>query len=406
MLGFSDIIVKAVEFNVRWKNLLCDLVHFTLPLKTHTCPVCSQKTNHVHDYRKQYIKHITVNNQMVLVYRKRRYKCPNCDKKFYENNTIVERYQRKTTQLNTRIMIDILESNFTSAARRSNISNDTARRLFNRLYTPKYPELPEVLCIDEFKGDTYMGKFQFMLIDGKNSDIIDIHYSRDKDKLYDYFTRKYTEKALKNVKFVVMDMYQPYRKLVKRFFPEATIICDKFHFVRLANKYFESIRRNYQNTLPKYKRDKLKRRKNRRLLLTPSSRLTVKGALKIDDLLNTFPELLVPYSLKDSFLNIVTDNDYDHKTIQQKLRDWIEIIEHSDCDDLKPMAQTIQFWFEEIINAYKYPYSNGKIEGLNNKVKVIKRNGYGYKKFSTFKNLIMYKHNENIYKKTALSNIA
>ena len=77
------------------KNLI--RIHIELPVQEHTCPWCHSKTSRIHDYRSQLIKDIPFyyNKKVFLYYRKRRYVCPNCNKKFYEKNNALKEYDRK-----------------------------------------------------------------------------------------------------------------------------------------------------------------------------------------------------------------------------------------------------------------------------------------------------------------------
>lgn len=95
LLNLKGVILKSI------KNLKNNVeIHIELPTKEHSCPCCGTKTTKVHDYYKQSITDIPIYFKPTnIIYRKRRYECPNCHKSFYEDNSIVNKYARKTTRL-------------------------------------------------------------------------------------------------------------------------------------------------------------------------------------------------------------------------------------------------------------------------------------------------------------------
>lgn len=95
--------------------------------KEHTCPHCNTKTNTIHDYRTQKIKDIPAFGKSVtIVLRKRRYRCPHYEKRFFEINSFLPKYHRMTNRLSA-FVIDKLrdERSFTSVAKEVNLSIST-----------------------------------------------------------------------------------------------------------------------------------------------------------------------------------------------------------------------------------------------------------------------------------------
>ena len=89
--------------------------------------------------------------------------------------------------------------------------------------------MPEVLCFDEFKSvKSADGAMSFHMCDGITGQTIDIIEDRRLNKLINYFFY-YNFKTRSKVKFIIIDMYSPYVSLIKKMFPNAKIIIDKFH---------------------------------------------------------------------------------------------------------------------------------------------------------------------------------
>ena len=101
LLNLEDVIVKNIK-NLKEKVE----IYIELPVKEHLCPYCGAETTKIHDYRTQIITDIPVYfKNTKLIYNKRRYECKLCHKSFYENNSIVNKYSRKSTRL-TEFVVD------------------------------------------------------------------------------------------------------------------------------------------------------------------------------------------------------------------------------------------------------------------------------------------------------------
>ena len=128
---------------------------------------------------------------------------------------------------------------------------------------PKPSFLPQILSIDEFKGNAGGEKFQAIFTNPKNHKVFDILPSRSKYKLIDYY-QGYPNR--KEVKYFVMDMNYVYKDIARSYFPNAKIIIDKFHVVRYVTWAMENVRKRVQKDMHPDKRKYFKR--SRKLLLT------------------------------------------------------------------------------------------------------------------------------------------
>lgn len=75
---------------------------------------------------------------------------------------------------------------------------------------------------------------------------------------------------------------------------------------------------------------------------------------------------------------------------KKELEIWIEMVKESNLKELKEAITAFTNWKEEICNSKLVKYTNGYTEGCNNKIKVLKRNAYGYKNFERFRNRILH----------------
>lgn len=266
LLDLEEVIVKKVMHADHY-------VKFFLETKPslHTCPHCSSQTKRIHDYRSQEIKDLPFQlKHTILILRKRRYLCTCCGKKFIEHYDFVARYQQRTKRLTFKIL-DLLRDtkSLKSVANELNLSINTVMRVVDTVSYP-VPSLPSCLSIDEFKGNTDAGKYQCILVDGAKNRVLDILPDRKQADLCEYF--RSTPRAERNrVKFFLCDMWQPYVDLAKAFFPNATIIIDKYHFIRQVGWAIESVRIRLQKTMTPTLRKYYKR--SRKLILTRYEKL-------------------------------------------------------------------------------------------------------------------------------------
>ena len=383
LLDLKDVMIKNI------KNLKDKVeIYIELPIYEQICPHCGSKTSKVHDYYTQTIKDIPIYFKPTnIIYHKRRYECKNCGKSFFENNSIIAKYQRRTTRL-TGFVVDKLRNLVSQAdvSKQTNVSTSVISKMLPYLAVTN-SSLPRVLCIDEFKGNTGNYKYQVALINGETHDVVDILQCRQKHSLCDYF-KKFPQEQLDNVKFFVTDLWETYKDIAFTYFKKAKIIADHFHFVRYACNAVNDIRISVQKNLPKDERKYFKH--SRKLLL--SRKCNLKTDEQADELsyilINYSENLRIAYREKESLLDIIHSTD-SFETKTKSLSEWIKRNLASLIPQLQECAKTYQHWYTEIKNSLEVPYSNGATEGFNNKIKVLKRISFGMRNFKNFKARIL-----------------
>lgn len=386
LLDLKGVIVKKVRYK---KNFV--KIHIELPVREQTCPHCKSKTTKIKDYRTQIIKDIPIRFKTTLLsYRKRRYQCRECGKTFYEKAHFLPKRARKTTRV-SEFIVDRLKTkqSMKDIAKDANVSINTVARLLPPLAVSS-KHLPEVLCIDEFKGNTGYYKYQVSLMDGKTRKPIDIIECRYKSHLFDYFN-KFTLEERKKVKYVVIDLWKPYKDLATTYFPNSIVVADRFHFIRYATEAVDTVRKQVQSKLPRNERKYFKH--SRKLLLSKYENLKTKKQKEDLNyiLINYSEDLRIAYREKEEMLEIIRMEDK-NKAIE-KLNNWVKRNLESHIIALKNCAKTYFNWIREIRNAIKVKYSNGPMEGYNNKIKTLKRVAFGFRNFTHFKARILLMSN-------------
>ena len=382
LVGLQDVIVDKIEQNEKEIH-----IHIKLERKVHSCPCCHGQTDKVHDYRTQKVRDINILGKNVyLLLRKRRYICPHCGKRFYEDNSFLPRYHRTTNRM-TAWIISMLKSSysFKEIATVSGLSEFTVTRRFDMLSFHR-KSLPSVLSIDEFKGNTGGNKYQVILTNPETHEVLDILPKRTEYYLSSYF-KQFSKEERNKVKYFVCDMYKPYKTICDTYFKNATLITDKYHWLRQSIWALENVRKRIQKQFGKEKRIYFKH--SRYLLTKPYSSLKEEQKQQLMVMLDISADLSTAYYLKEQLRKYVL-NAPDQETARKELNLWIRDAKEAEIPELKPAITAFTNWKESILASCAQPITNGFTEGCNNKIKVLKRNAYGYRNFERFRKRILF----------------
>ena len=382
LLNLQGVIVKKVTLD---NNFI--IINIEMDKTAHICPNCGSSTSHVHDYRQQLIKDIPAfGSYVILNYRKRRYVCPHCHKRFSERHPFVPRYHRMTSRLVAHIINKLRDVySFTAVSKEVNLSVSTVIRVFDCITVSRPAKLPRVLAIDEFKGNTGSEKYQAIITDPASKRVLDILPSRSQTELIAYL-KQWSVKGRKRVKYFVSDMWQPYTDIASAFLKNSVQIIDRYHFIRQMVWAFEKVRKRVQKLYPKHSRLMFKHSK--RLLIKHESKLKPYERERVNAIFNASYDMLRAYRLKEQFYKIMECTD--RETAKKLMSDWILDAQNSEIPEYFECSKTLVNWRTGILNSFDVPYSNGFTEGCNNKIKVLKRNAYGFRNFDRFRKRILH----------------
>ena len=379
---FKGVNVKYFRENEENGNLEAFI---EMPAKEHRCPHCGHTTTYIKDYRLQTVKDLTVAGKALIVtVRKRRYICKECNSTFTENNPYIKRYCHFPQRLYFESIKETLNlQSFTSIARKLGVSVTSIIRWFDKLNYP-HPKLPECIAIDEFRGNAGGEKFQCNIADPVKHQVIDILPSRNMENLCKHFL-EYPYKERAEVKKIIMDLSTLFRSVAKTMFPEAKIVADKFHVIRVVINSLENVRKRIQKEFHDAKRKWFKQ--SRHLLLKPEYKLTDDDKIELNRMLNSSPELEKAWILKERFYEIF--RKVTRTEAKRELRDWLLLANQLSVPEFQHCITTFTNWSTEIANIVGENISNGFIEGSNNKIKVLKRISFGFQNFRRFRNRIL-----------------
>lgn len=252
LLEMEDIILTDVT-----NEAGTTFIHCMMPQREYECPRCKATTSRIHDYRTQTVKDAPMyGRHTVLKIRKRRYVCPVCGKRFYEKVPLLPKYQRTTTRLWAFVLEELSKvQSMKDIASRVGISATSVARILDHLSYDML-HLPDVISIDEFKGNAGGHKFQCIITNPKKRQVLDILPEKTTESLSGYFSR-FRDRA--NVKYIVMDMSCVFRSMANTCFPKAQIVADKYHVQRQVAWAFEDMRKRVQQKFAANRRRYFKR---------------------------------------------------------------------------------------------------------------------------------------------------
>lgn len=338
----------------------------------------------IHDYRIQKINYGIFNNQNIfLILKKRRFK----DK--YSNRIITEKFsfvsfRRRTCNLMYPLIIDSFKNKISMSqiAKNFNVSINTVIRAIDIVNIPHINTLPNIVGIDEFKGNSGGEKYNVILTDPQSHKILDIFVSREQVKLYESLKNIRNKE---NVKYVTQDMWEPFKNVFKKLFPKVKVVADKYHFVRQIYWALNNIRKRVQKELGKDLRIYFKHSKY--LLTKKAKDLKLEEKQRLNRMFYYSEELRVAYDVKEMFNDFLEEPDFEKS--KQRLNNWIEMAKECNFKEFEDCIKAFTNWFIPICNSKLIKATNGYTEGCNNKIKVLKRISFGMTNYERFRKRIL-----------------
>ena len=231
------------------------------------------------------------------------------------------------------------------------------------------------IAIDEIairKGHHYMT----VVVDLDTGEVLFTAEGRDHACLKPFFQR--LQRARAKLEAVAVDMSSAYLKAIEDFGPsDVAIVHDRYHVVSNMNDVIDKVRRDEQNRLEAEGKKTLKGA--RYLLLYGKEKLAEKPdrQARLDELLAANETLHKVYLLKED-LRLFWSQQSKAKA-ETFIETWIEQAQGLDNPHLNRFAKTVKERRVAILAWYDAPITTGPLEGLNNKIKVLKRAAYGYR---------------------------
>ncbi len=320
------------------------------------------------------IKDLPMHGKRVGIYiDPKRFRCqaPDCLKTFFTPLPVVAENRQMTERLVKWISQQSLKRTFLSLADETGVDEKTVRNIFrdyiSDLESKVTFETPKWMGIDEI----HLIKPRCVITNIENNTVVDMLVNRNRDTVIKYL---YQLKGKEQIEYVAMDLWQPYRDAVKTVLPDARIVIDKFHVVKMANEAIEKVRKALRAELtPKQRRGLMH---DRFILLKRERDLTPKEAFNLDGWTKNYPALGLAYRLKEDFYGI-----YEAKTQQQaqaRYEAWYRCVTPDIYEHFSDLIRAWTNWQPYILRFFENPITNAYTESLNNLIRCTDRAGRGY----------------------------
>jgi transposase len=293
-------------------------------------------------------------------------------------------FERYALELSRRMTIQ-------DVARHLQISWDTVKEIQKRHLQRHYAN-PKLRYLKEIAIDEIcVGRKRFLTIvlDLRTGAVVFVGKGRGGEALEPFWRRLKSSRA--NVKAVAIDMSNAYTAAVRDNLPDATLVYDHFHVIKLYNDKLTELRRDlYREAVDKLHKQVLKG--TRWLLLKNRENLDHKKGepQRLQEALELNTSLFIAYYMKDQLRLLWSQPD--KRTAGKFLTGWIQLANYTGIRMLMNFAKTLAAHRRGILAWYDYPISTGPLEGTNNKIKTMQRQAYGFRdrEFFTLKILAIH----------------
>lgn len=320
-----------------------------------------------------------------IILHPRRFKCLNCNNRFTEKFDFIDPKKSYTKRFAEWIHKIGRKTDLEFVSQLEDIGYKKVESIFYSISEKKImsrSNLPfNKLGLDEIALKKGHKDFITIISDLTNGKPIAVLPDRSKETLDEFFDDM-DEKTKKRIKEVSIDMWGPYADVVTEHLPKAKIVVDRFHVQQHLNDALTKVRRKIQKDLTDQQKETIKG--SRWLLVRNKEDLTKEEKEKLDEVFKACPILKKCYEAKERFRNIfekVNNRAYARRKINQ----WIEDTHQNNLFYYDKFVKTLENWKQEILNYFISKTTNGFVEGLNNKVKLLKRIGFGFTNFEHFK---------------------
>lgn len=353
------------------------------PRHTADCPRCGKRAHRLHQYHQRTVNHGQLNDKLILVkLTVRRFRCTACGKPFTEVLPGISR------RLSTRhCLMHQLEDVATMSIKSTALRHGKAWASIAGLLDDIHYEIDWdtqgkriSLGLDEhsLRKRRQMVTTITNLTHGKRSLLTIL--PNDKKETIINFLKQVPPTAREHITEICIDMRSSFRAAIEEAWPQVNIVADPFHVVQLAGKKLEEVRSvvlgNMGRETPRVKQ----------ALLTPKEKLTEEDQAKLARLwetTNPWPNLKIAWIVKEKIRDLYRSRN--RESAEKKFQLVRAYLQDVESKPLKTLRKTLIEWEGQILNHFDHGTSNGFTEGCHTKIKMLKRQSYGFRNRERYK---------------------
>lgn len=261
-------------------------------------------------------------------------------------------------------------------ARFTHLGWDTVKGIVKADLARRFEDVPlsgvRRIGVDE----NYLGKkakYVTLVVDLESGRVLWVGKGRGKEALVGFWER--LRRSGTKIEAVACDMSGAYWSAINEHLPDAALVFDHFHIIKLANEKIDEIRRGLQRTLELTGQKFIKG--TRYLLLYGKENLPEDKRPKLEEALAYNEPLSKAYYLKEELRQLWSQPG--KEAAQKYLQEWILKAYATAIGPLKQLANTLLTHARQILSYFDHPISSGIMEGINNKIGRLTRMAYGYR---------------------------
>lgn len=351
---------------------------------TPACPECGSERLRLKDKRMREPRHESWGlRHCILELESCKYRCKDCGRTFWQRFPGILPRMRATEPFRRSVFLAHYDGiNRSRLAERQHIGSATVERWFEDFLRRELAErrgaaCPRILGIDEHffsKKDGYATTF----CDLRRHTIFDVVLGRSEAALETYLAKL---PGKERVRIVCMDLASVYRAIVRKHFPKAKIVADRFHVIRLINHHFLACWRDIDPIGSKH-RGLLSLMRRHRHNLKPEQKT------RLEEYFQQFPALRELYRFKQRLCYLLL---HKHRTRKQcrplanRFLRALEELKNAGLAQLVQLGQTLSSWSVEIATMWRFTRNNGITEGFHTKMEVLQRQAYGFRNFNNYR---------------------
>jgi transposase len=312
-----------------------------------------------------------------------KFRCKDCGRIFWQRFPGILPRKRATEPFRRSVFVQHYDGvNRSRLGQREAIGSATVERWFHEYLQRELAErrgapCPRILGIDEHffsRKDGYATTF----CDLRSHTIFDVVLGRSEAALEHYLEQL---PGKDRVKIVCMDLASVYRAIVRKHFPNAKIVADRFHVIRLINHHFLACWREIDPAGSKH-RGLLSLMRRHRHNLKPEQ------LEKLQAYFHQFPVMAEIYRFKQRLCYLLLKK---HRTRKQcvplvnRFLKALHALSQAGLAQLVQLGQTLTSWATEIAMMWRFTRNNGITEGFHTKMEVLQRQAYGFRNFNNYR---------------------
>jgi transposase len=396
LLHFITKVINIEDIKVANYDFITDdeiVIEIQNQSKIGQCPRCGKTTNKTHQNHWYMVRDIPMSDyQVILKVNRRQLKCTECQKRFSDKLSFVKARRTYTKRLGMKVIKEVLETNVENAARRNRMTSSEIETILKELEEDLLKEKPhqiKKLGIDEITQLKGGKNYAAVLVNLETKRPIALLEKRNKAVIAEYLSSLGSE-VLNQIEEVSIDLWIPYKSLIQEMLPNAQVVADRFHVMKQINQELDERRKQEKRAANKIKNRQEREKKLAGLthskypLLKKKECLSHEEQAKIDSLQKVAPELGEMYrnkeAIRDIFESPITSDEALYKFLE-----WTQTA----YKFFPKSCRTISRWIDEILAYFDNRTTQGIVEGINQKIKLIKRRAYGLTNFNSFRRRIL-----------------